>query len=95
MTHYGYTETNLPKGAQQELDDLRKQIITLRAAESARLVAHVIRLDQDWFVMPGPAEGQPGVRLWTLTAQGPQLLGTLAHGQSLMFQQAKESEGTE
>lgn len=90
MPNYGYTETNLPKGAQQELDDLRKQIIALRAAESARLVAHVIRLDQDWFVMPGPAERQPAIRLWTLTEQGPQLLGTLANGQSLMFQQAKE-----
>jgi hypothetical protein len=93
MSNYGYTETNLPKGAQQELDDLRRQVITLRAAESARLIAHVIRLDQDWFVMPGPANGTPVIRLWVLGEQGPQLLGTLANGQSLMFQQAKESEG--
>jgi hypothetical protein len=42
--------------------------------------------------MPGPAEGAPAVRLWVLGEQGPHLLGTLAHGQSLMFQQAKESE---
>jgi len=95
MPNYGYTETNLPKGAQQELDDLRKQIIMLRAAESARLIAHVVRLDQDWFVMPGPQPGQPSVRLWTLTEQGPKLLGTLSNGQSLMFQQAKESEREE
>ena len=92
MGNYGYTETNLPKGAQQELDDLRKQIIILRAAESARLVAHVIRLDQDWFVMPGPADGQPAIRLWVLTDDGPKLLGTVVNGQSLMFQQAKENQ---
>jgi hypothetical protein len=92
MGNYGYTETNLPKGAQQELDDLRKQIIMLRAAESARLIAHVIRLDQDWFVMPGPPESSPPIRLWVLTEQGPQLLGMVKNGQSLMFQQAKESE---
>lgn len=92
MANYGYTETNLPKGAQQELDDLRKQIIALRAAESARLVAHVIRLDQDWFVMPGPEDGQPTIRLWILGDGGPHLVGTVAHGEALMFQQAKESE---
>jgi hypothetical protein len=92
MSHYGYTETNLPKGAQQELDDLRKLVIKLREAETARLVAHVVRLDREWFVMPGPQEGQPTVRLWALTNHGPVPLGELRHGESLMIQQEKESD---
>lgn len=90
MQNYGYTETNLPKGAQQELDDLRKLVIKLREAETARLVAHVVRLDREWFVMPGPSEGQPTVRLWALTNHGPVPLGELRHGESLMIQQVKE-----
>jgi hypothetical protein len=92
MSSYNPSEANLPKWAQQEFDKLRNEVINLRASESARLVAHVVRLDNDWFVMPGPSEGQPAIRLWTLTADGPKLLGTLANGQSLMFQQAKEDE---
>lgn len=91
MATYNPSEGNLPKWAQAELDKLRNEVITLRSAESARLVAHVVRLDQDWFVMPGPANGEPPVRLWTLTEQGPQLLGVLEYGQSLMMQQVKES----
>lgn len=86
------SETNLPKWVQELLDKLRTENINLRAAASGLSVAHVIKLDQDWFVMPGPAQGQPPIRLWTLTERGPQLIGTLANGQSLMFQQAKESE---
>jgi hypothetical protein len=92
MGTYNPSEANLPKWAQAELDKLRNEVITLRASESARLVAHVVRLDNDWFVIPGPAEGQPAIRLWILTPNGPQLLGTLANGQSLMFQQAKEDD---
>lgn len=92
MTNYGYTETNLPKGAQQELDDLRKLVIKLREAETARLVAHVVRLDRDWFLMPGPQDGQPTVRLWALTQDGPVQLGELKQGQSLMIQQVKDEQ---
>lgn len=92
MSNYGYTETNLPKGAQQELDDLRKLVIKLREAETARLVAHVVRLDRDWFVMPGPQEGQATIRLWALTESGPVQLGELRQGQSLMIQQVKDEQ---
>lgn len=92
MSNYGYTETNLPKGAQQELDDLRKLVIKLREAETARLVAHVVRLDRDWFVMPGPQEGQPTIRLWALTIEGPVKFGELQQGQSLMIQQVPDEQ---
>lgn len=90
MRNYGYTETNLPKGAQEELDDLRKQVIRLREAQAGQALTYVMRLDNDYFVIPGPQEGQPSVRLWMLTPTGPQMIGVLEHGRSLMMQQVKE-----
>lgn len=89
---YNPSETNLPKWAQQALDELRVENRALREKASAAMVAHIVRLDQDWFVMPGPSEGEPIIRLWTLTGGGPQLLGTLAPGQSLMLQHATSDD---
>jgi len=94
MPSYNPSEMNLPKWAQQELDQLRVENITLREKASAVLAAHIVKLDRDWFVMPGPAEGQPAIRLWTLTQDGPKLLGTLENGQSLMMQQAGDDSTT-
>jgi hypothetical protein len=88
--NYNPSESGLPKWAQAELDKLRTENINLRAATTASLVSHVIRLDQDWFVMPGPSADQPAVRLWVLGSEGPKLLATLGNGQSLAFQQVKE-----
>lgn len=89
---YNSSEQNLPKWVQEMIGQLRTENINMRAAMSGIKVAQIVKLDQDWFVMPGPDAGQPTIRLWTLTEQGPQLIGTLAHGQSLMMQMAKESE---
>lgn len=92
---YNPSEQNLPKWAQEMIGQLRVENINMRAAVSGIKVAQIVKLDQDWFVMPGPNAGEPAVRLWVLTADGPRQLGTLAHGQSLMMQLAKESEGGE
>jgi hypothetical protein len=94
MTTYNYnpSEGNLPKWAQQLLDELRTENIRLRDQVSHIQVAKIVKLERDWFVMPGPAEGQPSIRIWTLTEQGPQMIGVLERGQSLMFQHAPTEE---
>lgn len=92
---YNPSEQNLPKWVQELIGQLRVENINMRAAASGIKVAQIVKLDQDWFVMPGPNAGEPAVRLWVLGEQGPQMIGTLAHGTSLMMQLAKESEGSE
>ena len=86
MTTYNPSEGNLPKWAQQELDKLRVENINLRAQTTGAPVAHIVQLKQDWFVLPGPKSDEPAIRLWLLTEAGPQQIGLLKHGESLMFQ---------
>ena len=58
---YNPSETNLPKWTQQLLDELRAENIRLREKASAALAAHIVKLDRDWFVMPGPSGGTPAI----------------------------------
>lgn len=90
---YNPSETNLPKWTQQLLDELRAENIRLREKASAALAAHIVKLDRDWFVMPGPSGGgTPAIRLWILSEDGPKMLGELTAGMSLAFQQAPPAE---
>ena len=43
--------------------------------------------------MPNP--GQPTIRLWALTSDGPVQLGELRQGQSLMIQQVKDEPASQ
>lgn len=91
MATYNQSEINLPKWTQQLLDELRTENINLRSQATAAIGAHVIRLERDWFVMPGPKTSEPAIRVWLLTEDGPQQIGTLKQGHSLMFQRETEN----
>lgn len=90
--NYNSSEGNLPKWAQAELDQLRVENINLREKANAALAAHIVKLDRDWFVMPGPTSDAPTIRLWILGPDGPRQLGDLTPGLSLAFQQVKQEE---
>ena len=92
MRTYNQSEGSLPKWAQAELDELRVENINLREKANAALAAHIVKLDRDWFVMPGPAGDAPTIRLWTLGTEGPRMLGELTAGMSLAFQQVPPTE---
>src|SRR5436853_4022319 len=63
--------------------ELRNENINLRAVVGGLKIAQIVKLDRDWFVMPGPAEGQPPIRLWTLTEGGPQMVRSEEHTSEL------------
>lgn len=89
---YNPSEAGLPKWAQELLDRLRTENINLRA-QTTPGAATVVKLQQDWFVLPGPAKDEPPIRVWILGSDGPQMIGQVAHGDTLAFQRLPAPAG--